>query len=50
MDQLLSTNGSVIFKKVCDLQLSSNKADVEGSISYLKAKENEQEIIKIMKT
>ena len=28
-------------KKVCDLQLSSNEADVEGRISYLKAKEKE---------
>lgn len=36
-------------KKVCDLQLSSNEADVEGSISYLKEKEKELLLVLIKK-
>ncbi len=35
--------------KVCDLQLSSNEADVEGSLSYLKGKEKELLLLLIRK-
>ena len=35
--------------KVCDLQQSSNEADVEGSISYLKAREKELLLLLIRK-
>ena len=35
--------------KVCDLQFTSNKAEVEGSISYLKGKEKELLLLLIKK-
>ena len=35
--------------KVCDLQLSSNEKDIEGSISYLKGKEKELLLLLIEK-
>ena len=35
--------------KVCDLQKSSNEADVEGSVSYLKGKEKELLLLLIKK-